>query len=600
MRESLSARSAAAPMVESRHAEQLRPPRRASPSRPRPASPRAPPPASRVTAGARPSRAFGTTREAIATAIGIFVVALVVRAAATATNDFPGSQDTAYYWGVARNAVEGRGLVSDAIWSFTLPPYTFPRPAFELWMPLSTLLSIPFLAILGTGFRSAQIGGALVSAAVPVLTWLLVTDLAEERGLPRARARILAVGAGLVACLYGPLVLYGALPDSTAPFTVVVVSASILMERVACDPRGARALDPRLIGIGVALGLAALTRNEAIWYALAWAIVAWLALPGGRGRAGAYLRLVGTPAVVAILAYVPWAVRQWAVFGTPLPGQAIANAFSRTTSDVYAWGDPPTLGKWLAQGPAKLAQDRVTGFGHNVMNVLILPAIPVGPIGLVGLPWVARSVVLRPLLIGGTLTFLATTLVFPVATTWGTFLHASGPIQVLLVASAAAAGDATIAWIGRRRAWRPSTAVLAPVAILAIAVPVLVLTIGAIGSLSAEMRDRYTALQVRIAAVGIDLGARGPVITDSPIWLAETARIPTLALPEESPAEVAELARRFGATYLVVSLNADHGEWLAILARGGDDASCFQPIHDATVRDAAGVEQLRVYRFTCR
>ena len=40
--------------------------------------------------------------------------------------------------GVARNVVEGRGLVSDAIWSFQTPPLQFPRPAFEVWLPLPT------------------------------------------------------------------------------------------------------------------------------------------------------------------------------------------------------------------------------------------------------------------------------------------------------------------------------------------------------------------------------------------------------------------------------------------------------------------------------
>ncbi len=538
-------------------------------------------------------------REAVLTAAGIFLAALVVRAIAAAAVPFPVPEDTAYYWGVARNAIEGRGLVSDAIWSFNLPPYTFPRPAFEIWLPLPTILSLPFLAALGTGFRSAQVGGALVSALVPVLAWILVADLAEERGLPRARARILAVGAGLVACLYGPLVLYGALPDSTAPFTVATVAACILMERVARDARGARALDPRLIGIGVALGLAALTRNEAIWYALAWALVAWLALPRGGGRAAAFLRLVAAPAIVAVLAYAPWAARQWAVFGTPLPGQAIANAFSRTGSDIFAWADPPTLGKWLAQGPAKLLGDRFTGFAHNLVTVLLVPAIPVGPIGLIGLPWIARSVVLRPLLVGGALTFLATTLVFPVSTTWGTFLHASGPIQVLLVASAASGLDAAIARIGRRRGWRPSTAVLGPVALIALAVPMLALTIGSIGSLSTEMQDRYATLDRRTTAAGIHLGAGGPVIADFPIWLAESERIPTLALPQESPAQVADLARHFGVDYLVVSIGPSHGRWPAVLGEGGTDAACFVPVPEATVRDAAGIERLRVYRFSC-
>lgn len=99
-----------------------------------------------------------TRREALFSAFGVFALAFVVRAIAAAAIPFPVPEDTAYYWGVARNAVEGRGLVSDALWSYYLPPLTLPRPAFEIWLPAPAFLSMPLMAILGTGFRVAQIG----------------------------------------------------------------------------------------------------------------------------------------------------------------------------------------------------------------------------------------------------------------------------------------------------------------------------------------------------------------------------------------------------------------------------------------------------------
>ena len=47
------------------------------------------------------------------------------------------------------------------------------------------------------------------------------------------------------------------------------------MARFAADPRGGRPRDPRVIGIALLIGLAALTRNEAIYVGFAWAIVVW-------------------------------------------------------------------------------------------------------------------------------------------------------------------------------------------------------------------------------------------------------------------------------------------------------------------------------------
>jgi len=73
-----------------------------------------------------------TRREMALTGLAIFVVALVARAYFAAQIVFPKPEDTAYYVGVARNLLEGRGLVSDALWSYQTPPLVFPRPAFEV------------------------------------------------------------------------------------------------------------------------------------------------------------------------------------------------------------------------------------------------------------------------------------------------------------------------------------------------------------------------------------------------------------------------------------------------------------------------------------
>ena len=90
---------------------------------------------------------------------------------------------------MARNLVEGRGLVSDALWSYGTPPLVFPRPAFEVWLPLPTFLAAIPMAVLGHTFAAAQVSSVLIGALVPVLAWRLAADVAAERGLSPARAR---------------------------------------------------------------------------------------------------------------------------------------------------------------------------------------------------------------------------------------------------------------------------------------------------------------------------------------------------------------------------------------------------------------------------
>jgi hypothetical protein len=501
------------------------------------------------------------------------VLAVAVRAIAAAAITFPVPEDTAYYVAVARNLIEGHGLISDALWSYQTPPLVVPRAAFEVWLPLPTFLDALPMALLGATFRAAQVSAVLVGALVPVLAWRLAADVARERGFPTGRARVLALGTGLVACAYGPLAVHGVLPDSTMPFAALALAACLLMTRLLHDPQGGRLRDPRLLGLGVLLGLGALTRNEALWVALTWALLAWFAAKlDQRTR----LRLIAIPAVVAIVIYVPWMVRDWLAFGSPMPGQALANALSVNGFDIFAWQDRPTLARYLAQGIGGLLGARVEGFRHNLVDVLLIPAVPAGPIGLVALPWQGRGGALRPLLVLSIVTFTATTLFFPVATTWGTFLHAAGPVQVLLLVSCLLGLDALIVRVGRWRGWTRPVAWLGPVLVAATAIPVLFVSIASIAGVATDAQARYAALAERLTADGLPPAQAAPIIADFPIWTAWSMQVPTLGLPDESPASVLNLARHFDAHVLVVS--DTHGIWPTVLGQGGPDAACFVPL----------------------
>jgi hypothetical protein len=62
--------------------------------------------------------------------------------------------------------------------------------------------------------------------------------------------------------------------------------------------------------------------------------------------------------------------------------------------------------------------------------------------------------------------------------------------------------------------------------------------------------------------------------------MAEVNRIAALALPDESPKDVLDLANdpAFPGTHLLIILGDEHGRWPAVLTTGAPGAECFRKL----------------------
>lgn len=485
--------------------------------------------------------------------VGLFLLALVVRAIVAAAVPFPASEDSAYYVAVARSLLDGRGLVSNAIWSYATPPLTLPKPAFELWMPMSTFISAASMAVLGHSYAAAQWGSVVVGALAAPLTWAVGRDAAAEAGLRGRRKHTAALTAGALAAVFGPFVMAAAVPDSTIPFLVLGLAVALLMPR-ALRP-GAM---PSGLVLGLTLGLAYLSRSEAFWLGLTYVL---LLVQARRIRTGLQRpSLIGNLLPVfagGLVVVLPWLIRNAATFGSPFAGQALENALITRNEQIFAFVDRPSAADFLGQGVVTILGHQAEALLHQLANVLLIPAFPAGLMGILALaamrgsPALRTPTALRALLLSGLFIFLASALLFPVATLWGTFLHASGPLLAALCVVTALGADALIARVQRARGWSRENAWLSAAALLAVAVPLTAfeaLVLGAqSGTAQARVRDAATA------ARGLaQVGAGGPVVSDHPVWLSDALAIPVIALPDESPADLGRLIDAFHANLVVV------------------------------------------------
>jgi hypothetical protein len=494
-------------------------------------------------------------REAIAPA-GLAVAAAAVTWVTSAAVASPLTEGSAYYVAVARNLVQGHGLTIDALWSYATPPLVLPRPAFELWQPLASLVMAAPMAVFGASFSIAQLSYVMLGAVLAPLVWLVSRQAATQLALPSARAKWVAFGAGALAAVSGPVLLAVAAPDSTLPFAVLGVIACLLIPAAAHGDRR------MLVALGIVLGFTYLTRMEAIYLGLTFALFAAAA----RTDLRTWLSRVAAVAALGALVVLPWWLRNLSVFGTPFPTQIGDNLWLTRNEQIFGYLVHPSFADFAAQGIGGIATNIVNALGYQLVDALLVPgglAVASGLIAVLAGGWLARRPsgarrvaggALGAVLVSGAITFLATAVLFPVATLWGTFSHAAGPLLVGLAVAAVLGLDEAVERIGRWRSWQRNNAWLAPCALVALTLPVSLLQVtGAVRQSHDESQVISQVAGALPAALDVaHVPAGAPVITNRPIWLSDGLERPTLALPSEPLANVLRLATDFGARSVVV------------------------------------------------
>lgn len=396
----------------------------------------------------------------------LYVLALAVRVVLIWHFPDPAYPDSFYYVNVAQALSRGEGFNIDVVWIFpevgggipTDP--TLPIPSNAHWMPLASIVQVPFIALLGPTAWASALPFALIGASAAPLTWWIARD-AKATGS-------VALGAGILTAIPLLSVVYMTQPDNFSLYQPLVVGALWM------GARGLRGSARSFALAGLLAGLATLSRNDgllvlgALGVAFAWDRVrAWRASRAARAasRTADPPRIPVLAAVACVGLFVavmaPWWLRQLDVFGSISPSTASGKVlFIRDIAEWNSITTPANLEHLLGMGLGPLLETRISGLLAALMIFITLIAgFVLAPVMVVGAWARRRSADFGPFFVYAGLLFAFSALVSAVHVPGGTFIHSAvalAPHSYILALEGIAV---VVAWLAaRRRTWDPTAA----------------------------------------------------------------------------------------------------------------------------------------------
>jgi hypothetical protein len=386
----------------------------------------------------------------------LYGLALLVRALLIWHFPDPAYPDSAYYVDVARALHAGAGFNVDFIWIFpevggTIPAVpTLPIPSNAHWMPLASIVQVPFLAVFGDVAWASAAPFALIGALAAPLTWAIARD---------AGARpFVAVGAGILVAIPLLSTVFMAQPDNFSLYQPLVIASLWMAARAL---RGGLNAGRSFVLAGLFAGLATLARNDGLFVLLSLGIVfawdrwrTWRAGRRGESRPPAitFAAAVGCVAVFALV-MAPWWARQLAIFGSLSPSTASGKVlFIRDIGEWNSISTPASLEHLLGMGAGPLIATRIGGAIAAAMIYLTLVCgFILGPTMVIGAWARRRSTDFGPFFAYATILFTFSALVSAVHVPGGTFIHSAVALAPYSYILALEGIVIVIGWVAARR-----------------------------------------------------------------------------------------------------------------------------------------------------
>lgn len=377
--------------------------------------------------------------------ISLFIVTLIIRALTAWSITTPGYFDAYYYFHVADNMAQGKGIIENVIWNFldNPTPGELPRPGNQYWMPMANFIAWAGIAVFGFlgAWRASQIPFIVLSSLlVPFAAWIAWQAWGKKSW---------AIAAGLLTLFSGFYFVYWVVPDNFTPFAVTAAVCFWGLWKAQTESKW-----QWWAVAGIGAGLSHLTRIDGVLLVLLIAGFWFFSKP----------RIFG-PAVVSGVGYVavvtPWLLRNWLVVGTAFPGGGLQTLWLQRYDEFFAYDPNLSFARYLEWGAGNILASKVDSILTCALVILGSALFFMAPLVLIAVRRAATMPLFRPVLWYSVLLLTAMPLIFTYPAARGSLFHSSTALIPWFMAMVPYGLERTIRFIAaRRRAWNVEQATL--------------------------------------------------------------------------------------------------------------------------------------------
>lgn len=497
--------------------------------------------------------------------LGLLVFGLASRWIAS-----PGYMDADYYFATGREIADGNGFSEPFLWNYLDDPAGIPHPSHLYWMPLPSLVAAFGAAVLGPGFRAAQLPFVAVAALLPPVVAQISLQLTKNASNAR-RAGVLAAFPGF----YLPFLV------TTDAFGLYALAGGLALWTIASAAGSGRAGRQWLLA-GALIGLANLTRADAPLLLLTGlACATW----GNKHRA----RSVGLLLAGYLLLIAPWSARNLAETGAVLNRGSSRLFWLLSYDDLFSYpASLLTFDRWQAAGLGAALGARLEAVATNLQRLLAEGGLVyLWPFVLIGGWRHRRHAYVRVGAVYLALLVLAMSIVYPFVGARGGLFHSASAVLPAIWALAPAGVAAATLWAGKVRSWNlPQAGKVFGSAAVALAglLTVGLFVVRQVGPAAEGAGWNAASRDYRRAAAVLPPGSDEVVAVNNPPGFALQSGRASIVIPNGSPSVLRAAAERYGAGWVVLETN--HPQGLDRLYQSPESETWLRV--DSTIADSRG------------